>query len=329
MRVTGDRQVSDHKIWQIVHGKMVEISQAWQIEVEQTLGNQGLSFPKIQDNIDLYDGKCREVIVLEDAIQVREQKENRVKKQNVNQDKLTPTTEREPAPRVLTHVVMLQKHNQEFEYMAAPIDEKGQETVSLAEVLKSRVIQEYGAELTPLPVVAITDGAQAIRRDLHLVFGLMLVIILDWYHLGKKVRELMSMIARNKDEKNLHLKFIYSNLWRGEVDAVIDYLETTVQPKNEEKHRELINYLDKHRKEIIDYRRRKKAGKMIGSGYIEKGCDQVVGHRQKKKGMSWRAAGSRGLGILKVAELNHQWERFWFPTEAANDSKPLRLVANS
>jgi hypothetical protein len=329
MRLTGDRQLSDQKIWQIVNGKMVEISQAWQIEVEKTLGNQALSFPKIQDKIDIYDGESREVIVLEDAIQVRGQKENRIKKQNVNQEKPAQTAEKEPSPRVFTHVVMLQKHNQAFEYIAAPVDEKGQETASLPEVLKSRVIQEYGAELTPVPVVAITDGAQTIRQHLHLVFGVMLVIILDWYHLGKKVRELMSMIARNKDEKTVHLKFIFYHLWRGEVNTVIEYLKTEVQPKNEEKHHELINYLDKHRKEIIDYRRRKKAGKIIGSGYIEKGCDQVVGHRQKKKGMSWRNAGSRGLGILRVVELNHQWEHFWFPTEAANDSEPLRLAANS
>ena len=82
----------------------------------------------------------------------------------------------------------------------------------------------------------------------------------------QKVRDLMSMIARNKDEKNLHLKFIFYHLWRGEIYTVIDYLEKNVQPKNEEKHRELINYLNKHRDEIIDYRRRKKAGKMIGSG---------------------------------------------------------------
>lgn len=44
---------------------------------------------------------------------------------------------------------------------------------------------------------------------------------------------------------------------------------------------------------------------MIGSVYMEKGCDQVVGRRQKKKWMSWREAGSRGLGILRVADLNH------------------------
>jgi hypothetical protein len=139
----------------------------------------------------------------------------------------------------------------------------------------------------------------------------------------------MSMIARNKEEKNIHLKFMFYHLWRGEVPIVLDYLETEVQSKNEEKHLELIGYLNKHRDEIIDYRRRKKAGRMIGSGYIEKGCDQVIGYRQKKKGMSWRETGSRGLGILKVAELNNQWERFWFPIEAANDSTNLQLAANS
>ena len=44
--------------------------------------------------------------------------------------------------------------------------------------------------------------------------------------------------------------------------------------------------------------------------------------------MSWRETGSRGLGILRVAELNHQWERFWFPKEAANDSENLQLASN-
>ena len=37
------------------------------------------------------------------------------------------------------------------------------------------------------------------------------MIILDWYHLGKKLREHMSMIARNKGEKIEHLKFLFLN----------------------------------------------------------------------------------------------------------------------
>jgi len=46
---------------------------------------------------------------------------------------------------------MLEKKDKDFDYMVAPINEQGQEIVSLPEVLKSRVIKEYGAESEPLP----------------------------------------------------------------------------------------------------------------------------------------------------------------------------------
>jgi len=336
IRVTGEKQISDQTAWQIVNNKAVKISQFWKKEVEKTLNNKELNFPKIQDKIDIYDSKSREIVVFEDAIQVRGQKENRVHKQKFDKEnpvklveKPDQTMKKEKSPAVFTNIVMLQMKNQHFECIVAPINEKGQEIVPLPEIVKSRVIEEYGSETEPLPIIAITDGAKVIRQHLYSIFGVTLFIILDWYHLGKKVRDLMSMIALNKDDKNIYLKFIFYHLWRGEIYTVLDYLETKVRPKNEEKHRELINYLNKHRDEIIDYRRRKKAGKMIGSGYMEKGCDQVIGHRQKKKGMSWREAGSRGLGILRVINLNHQWQRFWFPVEAANDSEQLRLAVNS
>ena len=91
--------------------KAVEISQAWQIEVEQTLGNKALSFPKIQDKIDIYNSESREVIVFEDAIQVRGQKKNRVQKQKDNEERPAQTVAKEKAPPVFTNVVMLQKKN--------------------------------------------------------------------------------------------------------------------------------------------------------------------------------------------------------------------------
>ena len=83
---------------------------------------------------------------------------------------------------------------------------------------------------------------------------------------------------------------------------------------------ELINYLHKHADEIIDYDRRKKAGKTIGSGLVEKACDQVVGYRQKNKGMSWSSLGSKSLAILKVVLLNNEWGQIWFPETTANDA---------
>ena len=72
-----------------------------------------------------------------------------------------------------------------------------------------------------------------------------------------------------------------------------------------------------HRAEIIDYGRRQRAGKPMGSGRMEKGVDQVIGVRQQHKGMSWSPTGSKALGILQVVELNQQWEQLWFPQQVA------------
>jgi hypothetical protein len=149
------------------------------------------------------------------------------------------------------------------------------------------------------------------------IFGVAIVVILDWYHLSKKLRELMSMISRNKAEKSMHLRELFRQLWQGRVEEALAYLHTQVQPRNGEKLAELVGYLEKHRTEIIDYERRKQVGKTIGSGRVEKGVDQVIGHRQKKKGTSWRPKGSKALAILKILELNAQWQQAWFSAQAA------------
>jgi hypothetical protein len=70
-----------------------------------------------------------------------------------------------------------------------------------------------------------------------------------------------------------------------------------VSARNQKALAGLIGYLQKHAAEIIDYARRSVCGKRIGSGRMEKAVDQVVGFGQKKKGMSWSAAGSRALAL--------------------------------
>lgn len=58
---------------------------------------------------------------------------------------------------------------------------------------------------------------------------------------------------------------------------------------------------------------------MVGSGRVEKACDNVIGKRQKRKAMSWSKLGSYSLAILKVVELNNKWLDIWGPKIAAND----------
>lgn len=307
-RMTGERLLSDQKIWEIVVEKAVCVSEQLQEEVRSV--SEAHPMPEVKAEVDIYDPTTREVLLLDDAIQVKEQKQTREKL--AIKDSVSTR-----GSRVSTDVIMLEKADGEIHYLTAGIDERGEGAVPLEEGVRAKIIQEYGDTEDVLPIVAITDGAKAIRARLGTIFGMAITLILDWYHLGKKVIGLMSMIARNQQERERHLEFLFQHLWRGQVPEVLEYLRTQVRAKNAEKLKELIGYLEKHQGEIIDYERRQKAGKPIGSGRMEKGVDQVIGSRQKKKGMSWSQKGSKALAILKVAELNNQWEKLWFPEQMA------------
>ena len=301
-KITGDKQLSDTKIQQIVVDKAVEISKLQEDKQKKLIEKQDLKMPEIANKVNIYKEDENEIIIFDDAIQVKQQKAMRDKKHKKLLEEAD--AEEKTKNKVSTDVVMIAKKNGDFMYIIGEIDEKGNELHPFEEIVKNEIIKEYGAEKKPLKIVAITDGAKGIRNRLLAIFGVVVTIILDWYHLCKKVRELMSMIAVNKEEKINHVKKLLYYLWRGMVNEAIEYLKTKVTAKNKQKLTELITYLEKHKVEIIDYEKRKKAGKTIGSGRMEKGVDQVIGYRQKKKGMSWSQKGSKSLGILKVAELN-------------------------
>jgi hypothetical protein len=322
-KLAGSQQISDQKIQQLVVAKALEVSQALTAETQSILTNPTKQLPAINGKVDIYEAAEKETLLLDDAIQVKGQKEMRDRKKSDENKPVEVISQGSEAAteraRINTDVIVLEKKKGGFEYITEVIDKTEKEPLPLAAIVKSKVIQEYGDEPQPLNIVAITDGAKAIRGRLLAIFGITVVIILDWFHLGKKVRELMSMIAPTKAEKVTYLKFIFYQLWHGKTEAILNYLKTVVKTKNPEKLAELIGYLEKHQAEIIDYKRRRQAGKVIGNGRIEKGCDQVIGHRQKKKGMSWSKIGNKSLGILKIAELNNQWWELWFANEAAND----------
>jgi len=252
--------------------------------------------------VDWYDPQSEEVLLLTDAIQVKQQKARR------GQGADKPTVERE-TKRVHTEVWLVEQPTGGFTYLTAGINAMGQEVVSGTARVRWQFQQDYAGRSEPLPVIAITDGARTIRRQLAELFDQPVPVILDWYHLDKKVGELMSMVARTKQEKAVHVACLLDHLWHGRTDAALAYLQTAVCPKNTKPLEALVTYLEKHQAEIIDDGRRQRAGKPIGSGRMEKGVDQVIGARQKYKGMSWSSTGSKALGILKVVELNQQWDQ--------------------
>ena len=307
-RVTGACVLSDQTIQHLVVTKATQVSAQWQGEVQADLDASALL--EVVPQVDWYDAHSEEVLVLTDAIQVKQQKARREKEAG------KPKEERGRA-WVSTNVWLVERATGGFEYLTAGIAAPGEAVVSASARVRRQLQQNYGGRDAPLPVVVISDGAKTIRCQLAELFAQPVPLILDWYHLEKKVGELMSMVARNKQEKEVHVAHLLRHLWHGQTEVALAYLRRDVQAKNPQQLAALVTYLEKHQAEIIDYGRRQRAGKPIGSGRMEKGVDQVIGARQKHKGMSWSPTGSKALGILKVVELNQQWEQLWFPQPAA------------
>lgn len=305
-RWTGARLLTDQAIRQQVVAQAAAVSAQW------AQATQEVAVMSTESQVDWYDRPAPEVLVLADAIQVKQQKPQRSRG---GQPPLGET--KRERVRVNTDVWMVERAGGGFEYLTAGINASGTEVVSVEERVQQCLRAEYGGRDAPLPVVAITDGAKAIRCQLATIFGQAIPVILDWYHLEKKLWELMSAAARTKAEKELHVSALLKLLWRGRTKEALAYLHTQVQTRSEKWLAVLCTYLEKHETEIIDYERRQKAGKPIGSGRMEKGVDQVIGARQKSKGMSWSPTGSKALGILKVVELNGQWNQLWFPEQVA------------
>jgi hypothetical protein len=304
-RLSGEGLLSDQKAEELVVEKARSISEATVAELDEFAAAQK-PMPAIEPAVDLYDSQSEEILLLADGIQVKEQASQRRHK-GASQS----AEAKKPRSFAQTHLVMLAKAEGGYEYISELLPTDSQPDGCLAQQVQRQIIDEYGHQETPLKLVAITDGAATLRLLLLSIFGMVVTVILDWYHLEKKVSELMSMIARNKAEKEQHLQAILAYLWRGLTDQALAYL-LTFEARNPLQLLALQTYLQKHRSEIIDYQRRQQAGKVIGSGRMEKGCDLVIGHRQKKKGMSWSLVGSRALALLKVAELNGRWQQLWF-----------------
>jgi len=251
--------------------------------------------PDLAARIDLYDPKSEEVVVMEDGILVKAQKPESVR----------------PNRFIPTNMATLQLPDGSYQTVMESLTRDATQSFTLAQALHAAFVTAWGKTTQEeLAVVALTDGASCIRTHLAEVFGERVAIVLDWYHLMKKLKEKLSQICYGSAHRKEVKQAMASWLWRGDVESALTELEY-FEPRKPEVLASLQGYLTKHREEIIDYERRQAAGKPIGSGRMEKAVDLAIGHRQKRKGMSWLEKGSRTLACLRCVELNGQWEIFW------------------
>jgi hypothetical protein len=163
-------------------------------------------------------------------------------------------------------------------------------------------------------VVLLADAARWIRTFFVTLEALhsQSRLILDWFHLRKRVGELASMICAGRKAKAALLRPVLRHLWQGQVDEAIVLLEGyRGQARNPERLSELLVYLRERQPYIPNYRARRKAREYIGSGHVEKANDLIVAKRQKGAGMHWSIETSDALAALRTLMLNGGWDRYW------------------
>ena len=272
----GTTRVSDQRIQQMVSAQAEALTQA-QAEL---IARQAPALPTVAAvPVEVYEAQAEEVIWQADGVCVSEQKAVRDQQPKAGKERTT------------TDLAMLQKPDGSYRTLIAGAG------IDAVQLYRAEIVQAWGQRAARLPVVALSDGARSIKQELQAVFGAQVTHLLDWYHLQAKVCQMMTMIAPNKAAKKASNEFLLQALWHGETDQALTHLRE-LTPKNAAKREELVGYLEKNRTTIIDYDRRQKTGKVIGSGRMEKQNDVVVAQRQKRKGMSWSKQGSLSLALV-------------------------------
>jgi len=253
--------MSDQHIQEIVR------STAKKIGIQQTeliTNSRSLASP-ILELSDIYNSEHKEVMWFEDGISVSQQKSKRDKIAKIGKERTT------------TDIILLARPNEGYECVVAA------ENVSLTDLAEAKLKAYYGGK--SINIAVISDGSRTIKNRCNTLFSQNYTHILDWYHLQKKVKDLMSMIAPDKSAKVEYIQELNHLLWNGRGREALETLNL-YKVRNADKCNELIGYIEKNIDHIIDYKRRKESCKVIGSGRMEKMVDQIVARRKKEKAMT-------------------------------------------
>jgi hypothetical protein len=250
-----------------------------------------------------YESAGQVVNISIDDVGVKEQKETRNKKKR-QEDILESGSELKKRKYVQNTVVHIEHKNKCYILNG----------YGIFYVLRLLIAFLIHNELYDHHLVFFVDGHGLYSKVLQCFYWhKKLLIVLDWYHLKKKCKELLSMAVHGRKIRNEVLDKLLPLLWHGLVDEAINYLKSiesgNIRNKKEIDH--LISYLEKNRAMIPAYSVRRAMGLGNSSNRGEKANDLVVAHRQKNNGMSWARAGSVSLASITALARNNEYHR-WF-----------------
>jgi hypothetical protein len=218
-------------------------------------------------------------------------------------------------------VVHIQNDDGSYCLTASSMDETFR--ILLAFMIENNLLQDY-------TLVFLADGAANIKDDIEKYFPFHpYTLILDWYHLKKKCKELISMSLKGtKEQKKDYIKNLLRMLWVGNAKEAILYLNglDISQIKSDYWLNELIGYLGRKQAQITCYALRFELGLRISSNRVEKTNDLLVAQRQKHGGMSWSFEGSHSLASITMVMQNNEMEQ-WLRTGSLPCSMPASVAA--
>jgi len=154
-----------------------------------------------------------------------------------------------------------------------------------------------------------SDGAQNIRSKIETYFKELCPysLMLDWYHLEKRMTELLSMALQGSKDIRHDIRYtLDQKLWAGNIDDAITYLNDLDKKyvRKQNKLDEAISYLERKKPNVACYALRHELGYRNSSNPAEKANDIIVASRQKHNGMSWSYVGSGALASITALSRN-------------------------
>jgi hypothetical protein len=163
-------------------------------------------------------------------------------------------------------------------------------------------------------LVFFADGAKNIKNRIEEYFPFCPhAIILDWHHLKKKCKELISSSFNGKKEQKKEItQTLLRTLWVGNVEEAVKYLTEfdAKLVKSSYWLGELTGYLCRKEPQVVCYALRHSLGLRISSNRVEKANDMLVAQRQKHNGMSWSFNGSGALASITMLLLNSEADQW-------------------
>jgi hypothetical protein len=185
-------------------------------------------------------------------------------------------------------------------------------------LLVRRQAAQVGMERAEL-WVALTDGGNGLEEFCQKNFNRAeLVVILDFYHAAKYLKDLAQALHPHDEEKRKGQAEQWCRLLKAEGGAAtLAVLQQGDWPARKsaalrEQLAKVEGYFENnlHRMEYPEYAAE---GWQIGSGVVESACQTVVGQRLKGAGMRWGQDGAHTLCHVRALYRSDkgQWDAFW------------------